>query len=84
MMDYLPEAARVVKPDGQIIINSTFNNPFGILPNTQILQDLGLTVVQDRGPLLPQFQGQQFFRTSGKPIPMETVKTTILQKTGSQ
>jgi filamentous hemagglutinin len=82
MMDYLPEASRVLQDDGQLIINSTARNPFGTLPDAQTLQDLGFTVIQDRGPLLPQFQNNVFRFTDGNPIPPSSMRTTILQKTG--
>jgi hypothetical protein len=80
MIDFLPEAARVVQPGGQIIVNSTLRNPFGKLPDLQSLADLGLTVIQDRGPLLPQFKNNIFRLTDGRPIPTSSVFTTILQK----
>ena len=82
MMDYLPEASRVLQQDGQLIINSTARNPFGTLPDAQTLQDLGFTVVQDRGPLLPQFQNNVYRFTDGNPFPPNSMRTTILQKTG--
>ncbi|GLQ95089.1 putative Ig domain-containing protein [Dyella acidisoli] len=82
MMDYLPEASRVLQQDGQIFINSTARNPFGTLPDAETLQNLGLEVVQDRGPLLPQFQNNVFRFTDGNPIPSNSMRTTILQKTG--
>jgi filamentous hemagglutinin len=82
MADYLPEAARVLEPGGQLIINSTARNPFGDLPSQDLLDELGLTVIQDRGPLLPQFQNNVFRFTDGRVIPSNSVATTILQKGG--
>jgi len=82
MMDYLPEASRVLQQGGQLIINSTAGNKFGRLPDAQTLQGLGLTVIQDRGPLLPQFRNNVFRRTDGSSMPPNSMRTTILQKTG--
>lgn len=80
MMAFLPEAARVTKPGGQIIINSTARNPFGNLPDAAALDRLGLRVVVDRGPLGEQFNGNVFRFTDGRVIPNSAVQTTILQK----
>jgi len=82
MMEYLPEASRVLQQGGQLIINSTARNPFGTLPDAQTLQDLGFTVIQDRGPLLPQFRNNVFRVTDGSPMPPNTMRTTILLDTG--
>lgn len=82
MADFLPEATRVLQPGGQMIINSTARNPFGTLPSQQFLDELGLTVVQDRGPLLQQFQNNTFRFTDGRPIPNSSVFTTVLKKAG--
>jgi filamentous hemagglutinin len=80
IMDWLPEAANVLKPGGQLIINGTVKNPYTTLPSAQTLESLGLRVVQERGPLLPQFQNQVFHFSSGKPLPIGSVQSTILEK----
>jgi filamentous hemagglutinin len=80
IMDWLPEAANVLKPGGQLIINGTVKNPYTTLPSAQTLESLGLRVVQERGPLLPQFQNQTFHITNGDPIRMKLMESTILEK----
>jgi filamentous hemagglutinin len=81
MMDFLPSTAEALKPGGQIIINATKGNKFGNLPSAETLESLGLRVVQEKGPLLPQFENNVFRQTDGiKPIPNSSVRTTILEK----
>jgi filamentous hemagglutinin len=80
MMDFLPGVAETLKPGGQIIINATQRNPFGVLPSAQTLESLGLRVVQENGPLLPQFKNNVFRFTDGRIIPNNSVRTTILEK----
>jgi YD repeat-containing protein len=82
MMDYLPEAARVLKPNGEIVINSTARNPFGILPDARVLDSLGLKVIEANGPLLPEFQNGVYRLTDGRLIPNKSMRTTILRKAG--
>ncbi|WP_325167551.1 hypothetical protein [Pseudomonas sp. MF6747] len=41
MMDYLPEATRVVEPGGKIFINANAANPYGKLPSASDLESLG-------------------------------------------
>jgi filamentous hemagglutinin len=79
IMEWLPESARVLKPGGQIIINATASNPYAKLPSVQTLESLGLRVVQEPGPLLPQFQNQVFRYTDGGPITRQ-IQSTILEK----
>lgn len=80
MMDFLPEAAQTLKPGGQLIINATQRNPFGVLPQAQVLDGLGLRVIQRNGPLLPRFENNVFRFTDGRVIPNSSVRTTILEK----
>ncbi|QSI28274.1 LysM peptidoglycan-binding domain-containing protein [Variovorax sp. RKNM96] len=80
MMDFLPEAVRVLRTDGQMVINSTKGNKFGKLPDRSELDVLGLKVIQDRGPLLPEFRNNVFRATDGKQLPNEDVMSTVLQK----
>jgi hypothetical protein len=80
IMQWLPEATRVLKPGEKIIINGTIDNSFTKLPDARTLESLGLRVVQERVPLLPQFQGQVFHFTNGKPIFNGNMRSTILEK----
>ena len=76
---FLDEAAQLLKPGGELIINATKGNKFGKIPAAK-LQELGFEVVQKAGKLLDEF-GEQVFRRSDKTvIPTESVKTTILRK----
>nr|WP_318652510.1 hemagglutinin repeat-containing protein [Pseudomonas sp. PDM19] len=80
MMDYLPEATRVIEPGGKIFINSNAANPYGKLPSFSDLESLGLRVIQD-GPLDARFSGQTFLRTDGSVITdLESMKTIVLEK----
>jgi hypothetical protein len=81
-IDFLPEAAKVAKPDAEIILNFTKRNPFGSkLPSQDVLKQLNLEIVQEAGPLLPRFNDQVFRFTDGRIIPNDKVLTTILKKT---
>ncbi|MDR2260956.1 MAG: class I SAM-dependent methyltransferase, partial [Azoarcus sp.] len=80
IMDWLPEAANVLKPGGQLIINATVKNPYAKLPSAQTLESLGLRVLQEQGQLLPQFRNQTFHITNGDPIQIEKMGSVILEK----
>ncbi|WP_225935871.1 methyltransferase domain-containing protein [Pseudomonas fakonensis] len=45
MMDFLPEATRVVEPGGKIFINANAANPYGKIPSASELESLGLRVI---------------------------------------
>lgn len=82
---FLEYAAPVLKPGGRIYINATKRNPFGKLPNTENLEQLGLIVVQENAPLDTRFTTQKFFRETPRndgtlEIPLSSIKTTILEK----
>jgi len=80
-MDWLPGATDTLKPGGQLIINYTAKNKFGQLPSADVLEGLGLRVVREPGPLLPQFENNVFRFTDGTKIPNHKVMSTILEKT---
>ncbi|MCP1293372.1 hypothetical protein NK214_24650, partial [Chromobacterium sp. S0633] len=81
VMDWLPSAADALKPGGQLIINYTAKNKFGQLPSMEVLEGLSLRVVQNPGPLLPQFQNNVFRFTDGTKIPNHKVMSVVLEKT---
>jgi filamentous hemagglutinin len=82
MMNYLPEAARITEPGGQIVINGNGANPyFKNLPTTAQLSQLELEI-QYQGPLLPEYQGLSFARTDRSPIPNNTMRSIVLVKKG--
>jgi hypothetical protein len=80
IMDFLPGAAQTLKVGGQVIINATHRNPFGMLPDAKALEELGLRVIQQNGPLLLRFENNVFRFTDGRVIPNTSVRTTILKK----
>nr|WP_240928450.1 methyltransferase domain-containing protein [Pseudomonas fulva] len=57
MMDFLPEATRVVEPGGKIYINANSANRYGKLPSQAELDSLGLRVVQNNRTLDSRFAG---------------------------
>jgi|GEM_PF-2517870 RHS repeat-associated protein len=76
---FLDEASRVLKPGGRIYINAVPVNPFAQV-NEAELGSLRLRLVQEFGPLDPQFSGQTFLRSNDSVIDTNTVRTTILEK----
>ena len=79
---FLDEASRVLKPGGRIYINATVSNRFAQLPDEGTLSSLRLRVVQEFGPLDPQFPGP-FLREDGTPVAggdLSKITTTILEK----
>ncbi|MBL4755245.1 MAG: RHS repeat-associated core domain-containing protein [Flavobacteriales bacterium] len=78
--EFIAQSSVLLKSGGQLIINSSKGNPFGQLPSSERLKELGFKVVQESGALLDRFKGQTFRRTNGTVIPIEAVKTTILEK----
>lgn len=78
--EFLAEAARVLRPGGQIFINATKGNPYGKIRPTTPLDALGLRVIQKAGPLHPRFAGQVFRKTNGTEMPNAHILTTILEK----
>lgn len=79
MMDFLPEATRVVEPGGKIFINANAANPYGKLPNASDLPGLGLRVIKN-GPLDARFSGQKFLRSDGIVIEnLNSMRTIVLE-----
>lgn len=77
---WLPGVADALKPGGQLIINATSRNETAILPSINVLENLGLRVVREPRPLLPQFENSIFHTTKGIVIPSWKVQSTILEK----
>lgn len=80
MNAYLPEAARVTQPGGEIIISGNNRNPFFTnMPTAAELDALGLEI-KYQGPLLPSLSNQTFAATSGGRIRPEDMQTIIFIK----
>jgi filamentous hemagglutinin len=82
MMDFLPEATRVVSPGGRIYINANAKNPYGKLPSQAELDSLGLRVVQNNGTLDSRFAGQTFMQSDGvTPVKdISSMMTIVLER----
>jgi len=80
MMNYLPEAARITESGGQVVINGNSVNPyFSNMPTAAQFDQLGLKI-QYQGALLPEYQGLDFARTDGSPIPNSTMRSIVFVK----
>ena len=85
---FLEEAALVLKVGGRIYINASKGNPYSKVPDRETRKKLGsgaleqlkLQIVQEPELLDPRFANQVFCRSNGSTIPIESVKTTILEK----
>lgn len=82
IIDWLPGAVDTLRPGGTLTINSTPLNKFGQLPSAEVLESLGLKIVQPPGPLLPNFRGNVFRYTDGGVIPPGKVGSTVLKRVG--
>ena len=80
ILDYLPEAARVLKPGSEIIISGTKNNKFTKIKASLDLESLGLEVVAKQIPLPERFSNMEFRRINGSILDNDTILTTILRK----
>ncbi len=82
MMDFLPEASRVLEVGGKIYINANARNPYGKLPAPEVLESINLKVVQDAGRLDERFSGQTFMQSDGvKPVlDLSSMRTIVLER----
>ena len=85
MFFFLEDAARTVKPGGQIVVTGQPANAFvRKLPSEQQLEQLGLKIiVKDDFNLLDinkPFLETEFFTSQGKPISPDTLITIIFEK----
>ena len=80
IMDYLPEAARITKKGGEIVINGTPNNKYlrGI-PNEAELARMGLRLKYN-GPLKKEFKQLKFHDSNGANIRSQDFKTIVFEK----
>ena len=80
IMDYLPEAARITKTGGEIVINGTSNNKYlrGI-PNEAELARMGLRLKYN-GPLKEEFKRLKFHQSNGKDLRSTDYKTIVFEK----
>ena len=80
IMDYLPEAAQVLKPGGRLVISGTNNNKFAQLKGSIDLQKINLRIVEQKIPLPDEFKDLTFHRIDGSELPTDKMVTTILEK----
>ncbi|CCF97823.1 putative adhesin/hemolysin [Ralstonia solanacearum K60] len=82
MMNYLPEAARITQPGGEIVINGNLMNKyFTNRPTLEQLDAMGLAIKYD-GPLLSEFGGMKFARTDGSAIDVSSMRSIVFVKKG--
>ena len=79
-MDYFPEAARITKKGGEIVINGTSNNKYlrGI-PNETELARMGLRLKYN-GPLKEEFKRLEFHKSTGANLDSKNLKTIVFEK----
>ena len=80
IMDYLPEAARITKTGGEIVINGTVTNKYlrGI-PNETELARMGLRLKYN-GPLKEEFKQLKFQKSDGSDLNSTVLKTIVFEK----
>ena len=79
-MDYLPEAARITKKGGEIVINGTATNKYlrGI-PNETELARMGLRLKYN-GPFTEEFNQLKFQKSNGSDLNSTVLKTIVFEK----
>ncbi|AJC63462.1 TPA: hypothetical protein WI610_001322 [Neisseria meningitidis] len=79
-MDYFPEAARITKKGGEIVINGTSNNKYlrGI-PNETELARMGLRLKYN-GPLKEEFKQLKFQKSSRTNLDSKNLKLIVFEK----
>lgn len=79
-MDYFPEAARITKKGGEIVINGTSNNKYlrGI-PNETELARMGLRLKYN-GPLKEEFKRLKFHKSSRANLDSKNLKLIVFEK----
>lgn len=79
-MDYFPEAARITKTGGEIVINGTSNNKYlrGI-PNEAELARMGLRLKYN-GPLKEEFKQLEFHKSTGANLDSKKLKPLYLKR----
>ena len=80
IMDYLPEAARITKKGGEIVINGTVTNKYlrGI-PNEAELTRMGLRLKYN-GSLKDEFKQLKFHKSDGSDLNSTVLKTIVFEK----
>ncbi len=79
-MQWLPNAARILKPGGRIIISGTKRNSCAQLPTAAELESIGLKLVDQFKGVPEKYRALEFRQTSGKKIYPDTMYTIILEK----
>ena len=81
IMDYLPEAARITKPGGKIIINGTKhkNKYIDPIPDSDTLAKMHL-LLKYNGTLRHEFRKLDFKTSNGRRIDKDNMKTIIFEK----
>jgi hypothetical protein len=79
---WLPEATRILRPGGRIIITGQLGrNRFTRVPTAEELQRLGLRLVEEpRAVNDPRIIAQGMFTTDGRPIDVSSLQSFILEK----
>lgn len=79
-MDYFPEAARITKTGGEIVINGTSNNKYlREIPNEAELARMGLRLKYN-GPLKEEFKQLEFHKSTGVNLDSKKLKTIVFEK----